>query len=439
MMISGWGNYPRGDTHLVTVRDPRMFGAALASRAVIARGAGRAYGDAAIGSDTTLALGGLDRMIAFDPLSGSLTCEAGVLLADIVDTFLPRGFFPPVVPGTRYVTVGGMIACDVHGKNHHKAGSFGAHVEALTLIGPDGAETTCSPTENAELFRATIGGMGLTGVIRDATFRLLRLDTAFVRTETLPCDDLDAAMDMFEDSKAWTYTVAWLDALARGASLGRSVLFRSEHAVKGELDEAHAIAPFWERARRPVTVPFDLPGFTLNRWSVAAFNALYFRRNPAGTAVRPLRESFFPLDGIGAWNRIYGRRGFVQHQCVIPKQKSREALGEMLERVAARGNPSFLAVLKLLGPGRAGMLSFPQEGYTLTLDLPVSDATFRLLDELDTVVLRGGGRLYLAKDARQSRSLMEAGYGELGAFRALRAATGASGKFRSLMSERLAL
>jgi decaprenylphospho-beta-D-ribofuranose 2-oxidase len=439
MIISGWGNYPRAETRLITLRDPRRLSSALADGPVIARGAGRAYGDAAIGSNTTLALGGLDRMIAFDPLSGRLTCEAGVLLSDIVDTFLPRGFFPAVVPGTRHVTVGGMIACDVHGKNHHKAGSFGGHVEALTLIGADGTAQLCSPTQNAELFCATIGGMGLTGVIRDATFCLQRLDSAFVRTETVPADDLDAVMEAFEDSKAWTYTVAWIDALARGASLGRSVLFRGEHAVKGELDAAHAIAPYWERARRPVTLPFDLPGFALNRLTVQAFNALYFRRHQGGKAVVPLRDSFFPLDAIGAWNRIYGRRGFVQHQCVIPKAKSRETLGEMLELVSARGNPSFLAVLKLLGPGRAGLMSFPQEGYTLALDFPAGDKTFRLLDQLDALVLRNGGRLYLAKDARQSRTLMEAGYGEVAAFRALRGATGAAGKFRSLLSERLAL
>jgi FAD/FMN-containing dehydrogenase len=439
VLISGWGNYPRRDAPVLTAREPADLPRRIAGSAtIIARGAGRAYGDAAIGSDATLAMTGLDRMIAFDAETASLTVEAGVTLAQIVDAFVPRGFFPPVVPGTRYVTIGGMAATNVHGKNHHKAGGFGSHVDRLTLIAADGSPWVCSPTQNAELFRATIGGMGLTGIIRDVTFRLQRIDSAFVRNETVIAPDLDTVLDAFEASRDWTYSVAWIDCLARGGALGRSVLFRGEHVRRGDHDADHAAAD------RPATgpklaVPFYLPDFILNRFSVQAFNSLYFNRHRPGIAVVPLLRYFFPLDTIGHWNRLYGRRGFVQYQCVIPKSRSRDALGEILELVAARGSPSFLTVLKLLGPDDAGLLAFPLEGYTLTLDFHATAATLRLLAELDRRVIDFGGRIYLAKDACQSPALVEAGYPHLNAFRTLRRKSGAAAKFQSLQSQRLAL
>lgn len=436
MLISGWGNYPRRDARIVTARDPDDLPRRIAgSETIIARGAGRAYGDAAIGSDATLAMTGLDRMIAFDPQTLSLTVEAGVTLAEILKAFVPRGFFPPVVPGTRHVTVGGMVAANVHGKNHHKAGGFGRHVERLTLIAADGAELVCSPRENADMFRATIGGMGLTGVIRDVTFRLIPIESAFIRNVTVVAPNLDAAFRAFEDSRDWTYSVAWIDCLARGAALGRSLLFRGEHARRDECDGV----PQSLSAPRRFAVPFDLPGFMLNRLTVGAFNALYFNGHRAGTAVVPLLRYFFPLDGIGHWNRLYGRRGFVQYQCVIPKPNSRAAIGEILDRVSLRGSPSFLTVLKLLGPDEAGLMSFPLEGYTLTLDCHAGATTFGLLEELDRCVMAHGGRIYLAKDACQSPALVEAGYPNLGAFRELRRSSGADAKFQSLQSQRLSL
>jgi decaprenylphospho-beta-D-ribofuranose 2-oxidase len=439
VLISGWGNYPRRDAPVLTARDPDDLPGRIAGSAkIIARGAGRAYGDAAIGSDTTLAMTRLDRMIAFDAETLSLTVEAGVTLAQILDAFVPRGFFPPVVPGTRYVTVGGMVAANVHGKNHHKSRGFGSHVERLTLIAADGSPKVCSPTQNTELFRATIGGMGLTGIIRDVTFRLQPIDSAFVRNETVIAPDLDAVFGAFETSREWTYTVAWVDALARGGALGRSVLLRGEHARRDDLDAHHAAAG-WPATGSKLAVPFYLPAYTLNRFSVRAFNSLYFNGHRPGTAVVPLLKYFFPLDAIGHWNRLYGRRGFVQYQCVIPKSRSREALGDILELVAALGDPSFLTVLKLLGPDEAGLLSFPLEGYTLTLDFHVTAATLRLAAELDRRVMDFGGRVYLAKDACQSPALVEAGYPNLNAFRTLRQQSGAAEKFQSLQSQRLGL
>jgi decaprenylphospho-beta-D-ribofuranose 2-oxidase len=440
MLISGWGNYPRADSRLLTARDPEDLVRKIhGERAIIARGAGRAYGDAAIGCRATLSMRGLDRMIAFNAKNARLTVEAGVTLAEILDAFVPRGFFPPVVPGTRHVTVGGMVAANVHGKNHHNTGGFGNHVERLTLITTDGSQLVCSPDENGEMFRATIAGMGLTGVIRDVTFRLFPIETAFIRNETIIAPNLDAVIRAFDESHDWTYTVAWIDCLASGASIGRSVLYRGEHARREELVGELRHAPYGRAPRRQFPVPFYLPSFAINRWSVEVFNSLYFNRHRPGTAIVPLFAYFFPLDAIDRWNRIYGRRGFVQHQCAIPKPRGRAALGEILELVSSRGNPSFLAVLKLLGPDDAGMLSFPLEGYTLALDFPASEATLHLLEEIDRRVMAYGGRVYLAKDARQSRALMEAGYPGLNTFRGLRRGCGAGAKFRSLQSERLSL
>jgi decaprenylphospho-beta-D-ribofuranose 2-oxidase len=443
IQLAGWGRYPRHESELVEASAPAVVPDLLAKHSgIVARGNGRAYGDAAIGERVTLATRGLDRMRAFDPSTGRLTVESGVLLADILDAFVPRGFFPPVVPGTKHVTVGGMIATDIHGKNHHRDGGFGAHVEELKLVTPDGQTITCSPSENPEVFAATIGGMGLTGAIVEATFRMKRIETGWMRQNTIVAADLDGAMAALRETSDATYSVAWIDCLAHGASLGRSLVYAAEHATR---DDVAALRPgadlFPARRRERLAVPLDLPAGTLNRASVKAFNELYFRRG-ARAAGEPFlvhwNPYFFPLDGIGDWNRIYGRHGFVQYQCVVPAPAAREVLGEAIERIAQRGNASFLAVLKQLG-GSTGMLSFPIEGFTLALDLPVTNDVFPLLDEIDRIVVAAGGRLYLAKDARQSRATFEAGYPMLPAFRALRRSLGAEDRIASRLSSRLGI
>ncbi|CAN5368481.1 FAD-binding oxidoreductase [soil metagenome] len=436
MNLSGWGRYPRGATRLITARRPADLDGLLTNGPLIARGAGRAYGDAAIGPGATLAMGGLDRMMSFDPASAVLTVEAGVMLGDVVAAFLPRGYFPPVVPGTRFVTIGGMVASHIHGKNHHAVGGFGRHVTSFTLLGPDGVASVCSPAENPDLFRATIGGMGLTGVILDVSFKMLPVETGFIRQETIVARNLDAALAAFEQARGWTYVVAWIDALATGASLGRSLIYLGEHARRDEIGDARSAPPRPSRA-----IPIDFPDFTLNRLTVSAFNAAYFQAGlwKQGEQIVPVHPYFFPLDGIGDWNHVYGARGFVQHQCVIPKAHGRQALGEILELVSAKGSPSFVSVLKLLGPDDAGLMGFPMEGYTLALDFPASHQTLDLLSEIDRRLIGYGGRLYLTKDARQSRETLAAGYPNLPAFRALRKNTGAGSRFVSLLSERLAL
>ncbi len=441
MKLAGWGNWPVADVRLGQLRYSDEAPARLAEApSLIARGNGRAYGDAALNPELTLSMRGLARVRAFDRRDGRITVEAGALLSDLLPVLIRAGWFVPVTPGTKFVTIGGMAAADVHGKNHHGAGSFAHHVDALELLTADGRTLTCSPQENAELFAATLGGMGLTGVILSVTFRLVPIETAWMRQETLACSDLDSVMAAFDESGDWTYSVAWIDCLASGGDLGRSLLYRAEHARPDELPPARRAEPLALPRRRELTVPFYLPGMALNGMTVRAFNAWYYRRNAArvGTGLVDLDSYFYPLDAIGEWNRIYGRGGFAQHQSVLPLDQSRSALGAMLERIARAGSGSFLTVLKRLGPGRSG-LSFPMEGYTLALDFPVNARNHALLDELDTIVEDHGGRIYLAKDARAGRSVIDAGYPEIEAFRALRAQNGAGPRMESLMSRRLGL
>lgn len=441
--LSGWGRYPRHPSEVLRPASPAAVPQLMSSRAgIVARGNGRAYGDAAIGEQASLVTLGLDRIRAFDPGTGRILVEAGLLLADLLAIVVPRGFFPPVVPGTKFVTIGGMIASDVHGKNHHMDGSFGDHVESFTLALPDGSVITCSPTQNAELFFATIGGMGLTGTILEASFRLRPIETGWMRQQTTVASDLENALDALQAGNDATYSVAWIDCLAKGRSMGRSLIFAAEHAGMKDVDALRPGSKRFPPSRTGrLSVPAEFPAFALNRFSAAAFNELYFRAG-AVKAGYPLLVSwdpyFFPLDGIGNWNRIYGRRGFLQYQCVIPTSRAKSALGSILDRISDSGAASFLAVLKQMGPGH-GDMSFPLEGFTLALDLPVSDTVFPLLDELDRTVVEAGGRLYLAKDARQSPSTFEAGYSGLSRFRDLRRTIGAAGRISSRLSIRLGI
>jgi FAD/FMN-containing dehydrogenase len=442
MILSGWGRYPRVDCRLIGARGESEVRAALGREMrLIARGNGRSYGDSALNPAATLSLRPSDRLIAFDAATGRLTCEAGALLSDILEIFVARGWFPPVTPGTKFVTVGGMIAADVHGKNHHGAGTFGDHVESLDLALADGRVVRCSAAENAELFEATRGGMGLTGVILRASFRMQPIETATMRQETLRAANLDAAMELFERSQSWTHSVAWIDCLASGSALGRSLFYRSEHARIDELPAADRSAPLALPSRTPHRVPIDFPSFVLNRWSVAAFNELYYRRARLGTELVDYDTFFYPLDAVLEWNRVYGKAGFVQYQCVLPKEASRAGLTALLERIRAAGIGPFLSVLKLFGRQR-GLLSFPIEGYTLALDFQAKPKVFELLDALDGIVADHGGRVYLAKDARLGAAMMKRFYGGAGAlerFSSLRARFDPTGKFASLQSQRLEL
>ncbi|MGA2638061.1 FAD-binding oxidoreductase [Methylocella sp.] len=445
MELTGWSRYPRFETRVFEPSSP--LDAARLQRdldGAIARGNGRSYGDAAIGASSCLSVRGLDRFHHFDENDGRLTVEAGALLSDIIAAFLPRGFFPPVVPGTKFVSVGGMIAADIHGKNHHGAGSFGDHVESFDLALPSGEVKTCSRQENIDLFVATIGAMGLTGTILKATFTLLPVETAWIVQETVVARDLSESIAALTAREDAPYSAAWIDCLASGASLGRSLIYLGRHASKLDVETLASESQRGGAAKpaRRLSVPIDLPGFTLNRWSVAAFNEVYFRKGAASAGTPSLNgidPFFFPLDGVLNWNRIYGRQGFLQHQSVIDAEHAEAAIGEILSRFARRGNASFLAVLKKLGPAGRGLLSFPSPGFTLALDLAIDRGVFDFLDEIDKIVTAAGGRIYLAKDARQSRATFAAGCPNLEKFRAIRRRIGAERHIASRLSDRLGI
>lgn len=445
MELSGWGRWPAQACRLEHLRRGEDAPSVVAENAtLIARGNGRAYGDAALNPALTLSMLAMDRLQAFDEQTGLLTCEAGVLLADILRTFVPRGWLPHAVPGTRFVTVGGMIAADVHGKDHHRDGGFGASVESLTLVAGDGSVRECSRTRHGELFRATIGGMGLTGIILAASFRLRRIDTAFVMAEALPTRDLEETLSLFEESSGWQYSVAWIDCMATGASIGRAVFSRGAAIERNALPARLRQAPLrWPRRKTP-TVPVDSPpalAALLNHTSARLANALYHARHRAFARPRLLHLApfLFPLDGVGAWNRLYGRNGFVQFQCVAPKAEGPAAIAELLRAVAESGSGSFLAVLKLLGGQGEGMMSFPLEGYTLALDFPMRAGTVALLDTLDEIAHGHGGRIYLAKDACSNGERLRQGYPNWRAFNAVRKQASAPSKFASALSRRLEL
>ncbi len=441
--LAGWGNYPKFPTELLEPRVPAAVSKLVAERSgLIARGNGRAYGDAAIGERFTVSSVALNRMHSFDPRTALLTVESGVLLADILTTFVPRGYFLKVVPGTKFVTVGGTIAADVHGKNHHRDGGFGDNLESFQLLLPTGETVLCSRLENPEMFAATVGGMGLTGVILEATIQLRRIETGWLVQETKVAKDIDAAIAGLESSEAATYSVAWIDCLARGGSLGRSLIYSAEHATRDDKENLRPdLEAFPAVGHIGLSVPGLFPSWVLNRASVQAFNELYFRRGASRAGTRSLvhwDSYFFPLDGIAGWNRIYGRKGFVQYQCVIPVRQARVVLAEILDRVSRRGSASFLTVLKLLGESN-GVISFPLRGYTLAMDFPVTETLFGFLDELDQLVVAAGGRLYLAKDARQSRATFEAGYPGFPVLKDLRRHTSGEQRFVSRLSARLGI
>lgn len=440
MMLSGWGRRPAVACRLSAPRDVADLAGLVREGGAIARGEGRAYGDAALSAGNTMSMRRFDRMLAFDDRTGQLIAEAGVTLDDIVRTFLPRGWFPAVTPGTRFVSVGGMIAADVHGKNHHRDGSIRRFVDWVDLMGPDGTVRRCSRTESAELFDWTIGGMGLTGVILRAALRLRPVETGWIRQTTVPAAGLDAAMDAVESANEAAYSVAWIDCLARGSAMGRAIVMSGEHATRADLPGRLAGDVYGGGPGRSWRVPADLPSFVLAGRAVRAFNAVYYRLGVrrSGEALVGWSAFFHPLDGIRDWNRIYGRRGVLQFQVALPDRTARAALRLILAETAASGRGSFLAVLKRLGPSE-GPFSFPLEGYTLALDFPADHRSLALLDRLDGIAEDHGGRFYLAKDGRLTAERFARCEPRLPAFRRFRERSGLDLAFRSSLSERLGL
>ena len=407
--VSAWGRLSAAPHEVIELADRSNVAAVLRhGHPGLAHGLGRSYGDVALNPGGTLwRTTGLDRYIAFDEATGRLTCEAGVALADIQDTFVARGWGLPVLPGTRFVTVGGAIANDVHGKNHHLTGTFADHVVSLRLLRSDGEAIVCGPDQRPEWFAATAGGLGLTGVIVEAELQLRRVAGPWLDAETLPYEGLDAFFDLSSESQDWEHTVSWIDCTS-GDPL-RGLFLRARPASRQDGS--------W-RGRR-LGMPFVPPVSLVNRLTLAPFNRLYRALNARHAGLRRVHEQpfLFPLDAIADWNRLYGPRGFHQYQCVVPPEAGRAAIGEMLSAIAASGEGSVLAVLKTFGERwPTGLLSFPRPGVTLALDFRNHGAVERLFERLDAIVAAAGGRLYPAKDSRMPRWLFEQGYPRLEAF-----------------------
>ncbi|RFU11620.1 FAD-binding oxidoreductase [Rhodobacteraceae bacterium W635] len=440
MQLSGWGNFPKAEARVRAPRKEAELADHVAEGSAIARGNGRSYGDSAISPRNTIDMRHFDRMLSFNPATGQLVAEAGVMLADVIDCFLPRGWFPMVTPGTKLITLGGAIAADVHGKNHHLDGSFRACVDWIDVMGPRGEVTRCSRDENADLFEWTLGGMGLTGVILRCAVRLRAVKSGWIRQEMIPADNLAAAMDAFEANMGATYSVAWIDCAAKGDHLGRSLVMLGEHADPGEVPPRYRATPFKAPRHRNIPFPINAPGFALNPLTVRAFNAAYYRNGARqkGTRIVDWDGYFYPLDAIGNWNRLYGRRGFMQFQCVIPQDTAREGMQRLLSAISASGQASFLSVLKRFGP-QDSAFSFPMAGYTLALDFPRSKAAIALMPELDAITLDHGGRFYLAKDSRMPAEILAGSDPRAEAFATWRRDRGLSASFASLQSERLNL
>ncbi|MBW1668563.1 MAG: FAD-binding oxidoreductase [Deltaproteobacteria bacterium] len=411
--VSSWGRLSAEPHRVVELHDPFIVKDFLSHGPLpgLAYGMGRSYGDVCLNPGGTLwVTTRLNHFMAFDDRAGRLVCEAGVLLRDIQRLAVPRGWMLPVTPGTQLVTVGGAIANDVHTKNHHVMGSFGDHVRNLTLIRTDGEVIRCGPNERSDWFAATVGGLGLTGVIIQAEIQLRRVAGPWLETEIVPYGNLDEFFRLADDSEAdWEHTVSWIDCISGGG--GRGLFLRGNPTSPGNLPEPKGCN---------VTVPFVPPFSLVNRLSLRLFNMAYYhaKKRRAGRAVRHYEPFFYPLDNVLEWNRMYGPKGFFQYQCVVPRKVGKIAIQTILKEISRSGDGSFLAVLKTLGNRQSiGMLSFPQPGVTLALDFPNKGThTYKLLERLDAIVYEAKGRLYPAKDSRMPKQLFELGYPRLKEF-----------------------
>ena len=414
---SSWGRVPTASQQTTLSMTSRHTSLPDSETSMLPFGLGRSYGDSCLNNgETLLRARDLDRWISFDKDTGVLCCEAGLHLGEILDLVVPSGWFLPVTPGTKYVTIGGAIANDVHGKNHHKAGTFGAHVQRFELLRSDGSRTICSREDHADLFRATVGGLGLTGLITWAEVQLKATHGPFIESEHIAFPNLSAFFDLAQASDTdFEYTVAWVDCLSSGDKLARGIFSRGNTAPAGATGKIKRTKPL-------LTIPIDAPSALLSNPSIHIFNHVYARKIPGGThrGIEHYEPFFYPLDILNDWNRLYGARGFFQHQCVVPFDPTGGPIRDILNAIAKSGQASFLAVLKLFGDiPPEGMLSFPRHGVTLALDFANrGESTRALMDELDVIVSSNGGAVYPAKDARMAPALFKQAYPQWEAFSA---------------------
>lgn len=430
MSLNSWGMYPKIENRVFKFSSEKSLESIIKeNESLIAYGNGRSYGDSAL-SKNIIEVKPYNYFMAFDENSGLLHVQAGVLLSEILESFVPRGWFLKVTPGTKLITIGGAIASDVHGKNHHVEGCFSECVESFKIMLADGEVVECSKEQRADLFNATCGGMGLTGVIVEAKIYLKKINSKYISQTTIKTKNLKETFDAFEEYSSSPYSVAWIDCLAKDNEIGKCLLMVGDFKDDGDLSY---------QKKSKISIPFNFPSFALNNYTVRAFNWLYYGkvRQRISTQKVDIDTFFYPLDAIENWNRIYGKGGFTQYQCILPKEMSYEGLKEVLRTISDSGKGSFLAVLKLYGKENENYLSFPIEGYSLALDFKIEDGLFELLEELDKIVLKYKGRIYLTKDVNVKKETFEQGYPHIEKFRAFRKENKMDEKFQSLQSKRV--
>jgi len=432
MSLLSWGKYPKVTNTVFKFDKQETLKEIIDEHDdLISYGNGRSYGDSALSSNI-INLKPKDYFIDFDEEQGLLHIQAGVLLSEILEAYVPRGWFLKVTPGTKLITVGGAIASDVHGKNHHVEGCFSECVKEFEIMLADGEVVTCSKETTPDLFKATCGGQGLTGVILEAKIYLKKINSQYIDQTTIKTKNLKETFEAFEEYQDKPYSVAWIDCLAKDKEIGKCLLMVGDFRDDGKLDY---------KLKPQKSIPFNFPSFALNNWSVRAFNWLYYGKAKEGVSKQrvDIDTFFYPLDAIGHWNRIYGKNGFTQYQFILPKETSYEGLEEILTAISKSGKGSFLAVLKLYGKANENWISFPIEGYSLALDFKIEKGLFDLLDKLDEIVVKYQGRIYLTKDVRVSKETFEKGYPQIETFRQYRKENKMDSKFQSLQSKRVGI
>lgn len=431
MQISGWGNYPFIKSEVISTNQISVLQEVISrTNSIIPSGLLRSYGDSGLNTKVISSLK-FNRILDFNQIKQTITCESGISFQDLNNFLIPKGFFVPVTPGTKFITLGGAIACDVHGKNHHKVGTFGILVESIRLILPSGEIVNCSREENSDIFQATIGGMGLTGFILDATFRVQKINSTNFSVITKRANSLEEMFELFNNYSNYDYSVAWMDTSEFGRSLGRGVLI-----LGMELNDNK-----FEQFPNPrLNLPLFLPNFVLNQSTIKIFNKLYNRISyKSKDFVSNFDKFYYPLDIMSNWNKAYGKNGFVQYQFVVPPENSFKSIQSILTIMKNYGQSSFLTVLKLFGKSNDFYLSFPEEGFTLAMDFPIRKNTFDMLNKMDNVILSNNGKLYLTKDARMSKDIFTSTYKNLNKFREIKSKIDPNNKISSLQSKRLGI